>query len=156
MSELDDIAATFGSSEPVYVVTLDNRGDLDFTVKNQYSPKRTDDPVQALLVEGWREWLDKSSGRFMVSVNIEGAYNRIVETVEQVMVNSSALKNPKQSRLYKWLQTPGRYNGPTSEGFIALYRYIMDNGIKENRNNTNPYAKNVIAILELMREKYEV
>ena len=154
MSELDNIAATFGVSEPIFHVRADSRGDLSFDIKTQYKPEKTDDPVQSLLVDNWRESLDKHGRCFKKHVNVEIAYREMVDTVRETMLQCSQLKNPKQSTLYKWLrEIPLVYNGPLSVGFIALYRYIRNEDITDDRS---PHAKNVIAILELMKEKYEV
>jgi len=157
MSELNDIASTLGTSEPIFKITAERDGQLNFKVKQQYVPTKTGDPVQALIVEAWRESLDVYTKRFEKHINIESAYSTIVDTVQKVFVNCSPLKNPKQSTLYKWLNgMPLRYNGPLSPGFIALYRYIVNCNIQGTGNKNNPHAKNVIAILELMKEKYEV
>jgi hypothetical protein len=155
MNELEAIAATFGTSDPVFTVTVD-RDSLGFDVLNKYTPPKTGEPVHDLLVDKWREGLDKRKRRYEAYTDIEGAYRTMVSIVHKVALNSSPLKNPKQSRLFKWLDDhQTRYNDSLSVGYIALYRYIIDKGIKENRDNTNPHAKNVIAILELIREKYE-
>jgi len=156
MTELDDIAAKFGTSEPVFKVSLDSSGKLRFEVKNEYKPQESDDPVYTLIASTFSEHLDKHSKRFEARVDIERAYANIINHIRQVVVNASPLKNPKQSKLYKWLcERDPVYHNPSSAGFIALYRYVVANGIEEIRDDTNPHAKNVIAILELMREKYE-
>ena len=156
MSELDTIAATFGSSEPVFKISAQGSTSLYFDVKNQYVPIETNDPVQKLMAASWHESLNKQKGRFEPRVDIEGTYRKILSAIGSVIVGSSPLKNPKQSRLFKWFNNQSTmYNDTLSVGYIALYRYIIANGIKENRDNANPYAKNVLAILELMREKYE-
>jgi hypothetical protein len=162
VNELESIAATFGSSVPVFKIKATGGGELEFSLKNQYSPHDhiTDDPVQKLLAEQWRESLNKSRGCYDVHISIESAYRTILEIVREAMLNASPLKNPKQSRLYDWLQKHPTssigYNSALSVGFIALYRYIIRYNIVTTRDEDNPHAKNVIAILELMREKYEV
>ena len=156
MTELEQIAATFGVSEPVFKIKVDSRGDLEFDVKSEYRPAPQTDPVAVLVAMQYSEHLNKEKRCFEKTVNIEGAYNRMINSIRQVTMNTLPLKNPKQSKLYKWLcECDPKYHNPTSVGFIALYRYIVSNSILETRDNTNPYAKNVIAVLELMREKHE-
>ena len=157
MNELDTIAASFGTSEPVYKIKVDSRNNLEFIIKNKYMPPKSNDPVERLLAAQWNEYLDKENRRMHRNVNIDSAYSRMLVVIGDVFINCSTLKNPKQSILYKWFNNLDmKYNGPLSVGFIALYRYIVNNGIEKTRDNANPHAKNVIAILELIREKYEV
>src|SRR5208282_3542619 len=100
MNEFDRIAATFRTSEPVFNITVVG-GHLEFTVKNPYKPIKTNDPVQALMVDGWSEYLDMDSRCFKGNANLRNTYNHMFKTVEEVILNCSTLKNPKQSRLYK-------------------------------------------------------
>jgi hypothetical protein len=155
MNELDKIASTFGQSEPVFVITSEDssHSELRFTVKNKYEPSLTDDPLYNLIAGTFSEYLDKGRKRFEGSVSTDRAYASLIQYIRATILNYSPLKNPKQSKLYKWL---GEYNPAykdSSEGFIALYRYIVNSGIGDTRDHTNPHAKNVIAILELMKEK---
>ena len=156
MTELAAIADTFGSSEPIFKVTLDYSGDLKFDVKDKYMAPESYDPVHQVVAGTWHETLDVKGGRHISQVDLDGAQRVIVRTSIEIVVNASTLKNPKQSQLYKWLQEhKPRYHNSSSVGFIALYRYIIANDIADTRDNTNPHAINVIAILELMKEKYE-
>ena len=156
MTELDKIADSFGVSVPVFKITLDGSGDLRFDLKNKYQVPDSEDPVYKLVAETYNESLNKNKRRFERSHDCARAFGGMMSTIRQVTINASPLKNPKQTRLYKWLSEYNSvYHNPSSVGFIALYRYIMNNGIEETRDNTNPHAKNVLAVLELMREKYE-
>ena len=152
MTELDEIVETFGVSEPVFKIVATAYGELEFKVKNEYTPPVGDEPVSTLLATYYRESLDKYNRCFEKAVNVEGAYSNITSTIRQFALNASPLKNPKQSKLYKWLCSRDiTHKNPSAPGFIMLYRYI----ITHNIGTTGPHAKNVIAILELMREKYE-
>lgn len=156
MTRLAEIADRFGVSEPVFKITLDATGDIQYTVKNRYKPHESDDPVERLVAETYTENLDKRAGKFIAHVDLNRAYATITNTVLEIVVDASTLKNPKQSKLYKWLcEREPLYHNPAAEGYIALYRYIVANDIVGTRDNTNPHARNVIAILELMKEKYE-
>jgi hypothetical protein len=156
MSELDDIAATFGVSEPVFTVEIRNR-DLHFNCKKQYTPYiNSNDPINVLVANYYYEHLNAHKGCYEATVSIERVYIDIVTMVRRVAINTSHLKNPKQSKLHKWLCTQYTgYHNEQSAGFIALYRYLMNNNLADCRDKNNPHAKNVIGILEMMREKYE-
>jgi hypothetical protein len=76
-----------------------------------------------------------------------------MRTVRKTYENCSPLKNPKQSKLYKWLYENNiKYYDQSAVVFIMLYRYIITNEV-ENAGSNNAHGKNVIAILELMKEK---
>lgn len=158
MKELDDMAATFGVSEPVFTISVHSgSGDLQFDVKNEYRPAESMDPVYNLMAGTYSERLAKEQRRFEANVDTNMVYDRIVDTIRRVVVNASPLKNPRQSKLYKWLcERDPMYNNPSTVGFIALYRYIIAEHLQDAVDSENPHAKNVLAVLELMREKYEV
>ena len=158
MRELATIADTFGTSEPIFVISLDNSGDLDFKVKNKYvPPKDHDDPVVAAVANVYTETLDKRAQRFISSIDTRKAYGNMIRVIRDIVLNANPLKNPKQSRLFKWLCDGNTMynNSQCSDGFVALYRYICSVDIVHTRSHTDPHAMNVIAILELMRKKYE-
>ena len=88
-------------------------------------------------------------------MNLHGVFHGMVQAIKQLYLNTSPLKNPKQSKTYKWLCDlhTARYDCPSSVGLIGLYRYIMNNGIEDTRDKTNQHAKNVLAVLEVMKDK---
>lgn len=155
MNELDKIASSFGVSDPVFKIKLGSHGDLEFEVKNEYSPPIvTNDPVYAIVRKQWNESLDKGRKCFTKYVDTKTAYRAILDTVKEVYNAKSPLKNPSQSVMYQWL-CKQEYNGPTMPGFIGLYRYIINNQIGDIRDKNDPRVKNVLAVLELMKEKHE-
>jgi hypothetical protein len=161
-NDLNRLASEFSASKPVFKIELKYKATyIEFNLKDKYDPKQdaTDDPVSQLLASHWYENYDRDSRCFTPTVDTQKAYGVIVDKVTEFYVENSELKNPNQSKLYKWLRTqPGNqgYNCPTGDGFIALYRYINNNGLQEKCYGVeNEHVKNVIAILELMRNKYE-
>lgn len=165
MSELDVLATKFGHSEPVYVLnTIDRYDDqgatrMELVLKNPYDPDsetRDLDPVMQLLAGAYSETFNSRTGAFESCIDLKRVYDNILAMCTKVLANVSPLKNPKQSKLYNWMSNyEGKYNDPSAVGFIALYRYIYVNNVVATRNKSDPHAKNFIAILELMREKYE-
>jgi hypothetical protein len=156
---LENIAATFGVSEPIFKAELMYNGDqVEFSLKNPYRPNVQEllDPVAKILAHEYRESLDRRNKCFKHEISFESAYGRISNKMIEFYVEFSPLKNPKQSKLYKWLCTVnGRYNHPSNEGFIALFRYIHGHKLSMIGNKDNGHVKNVLAILEMMKEKYE-
>jgi hypothetical protein len=156
MNELTAIAMTFGVSEPVFTIRPSGR-ELEFTVKNQYQIPPSEDPVYNAVKHHCSERLNVGSRCFFSNVDVRYVWNGMVKTIRETFSNTSPLKNPKQSKLYKWLQdTDALYNNASCQvGFISLYRYVINNGVDGSRDHENQHAKNLIAILELMKEKHE-
>jgi hypothetical protein len=135
------MTADFGHSEPVYEGQVSSDGRyISFILKDPYSPNPSDyeDPVMKVLATHYREstrnpYLGKIV--FKADVNIDRCIDAMTAYIYDFYIQKSPLKNPKQSRLYKWFNTI--YNDRASEGFIHLYRYIVNN------------------VLEMMREKHE-
>ena len=113
MNDIERIVSTFGVSEPIFKIRLNGTDDLTFDVKNQYAPPKTDDPVYELIASRWRENLNKQKRCFEGYVDVEGVYSKMRTVIRVVLLNSSPLKNPKQSKLYHWLEDHRSvYNDP--------------------------------------------
>lgn len=160
MRLLKEVAKQFGVSRAVFECSFSNDEDatsLEFSLKESYKPhvSHFDDPVAKLLATKYSETYDKTLRKFVHSFSYEQIYKEIMKTITLFYVEHTDLKNPKQSRLYKWLDLSytNEMKHPAAEGFIALYRYIYNYGEACNNSMT---VENVLAILELMKEKYEV
>jgi hypothetical protein len=155
MNEIATIADSLGSSKPIFKI-IHKDGDLRFNLKDRYSPPDSTDPVHQLVVSQYSESLDKVGKRYIPNVDTSYVYSIMKEKIQNVVKNCIPLKNPKQSKLYRWLYSgfPG-YHEDASAIVISLYRYIVNNNLVGSTDAANPHAKNVIGILELMREKYE-
>lgn len=150
MKILEEMAKQFSVSEPVFTADLTYSGTcIDFRVKDPYKPNQLvlEDPIAKLIAKRYQETLRGDC--FVQVTHIQSVYNDIIDGIIHFYEMRAPLKNPTQSRLYKWLRSmEDRYNHPSAVGFIGLYRYIT-------RPMTADDVQNVLAILEMMREKYE-
>jgi hypothetical protein len=157
---LEEVAKQFGTSEPIFVATFSggDAEEINFELKNEYRPQPGlfQDPIAKLLASKYQERFDQKLKKFVHYFEFKSIYKtNIVGNIQKFYLEHTDLKNPKQSRLYKWLDTmDNQYNHPASEGFIGLYRYIVDSGGADKCGNAS--IQNVLAILELMKEKYEI
>ena len=158
MSVFRDIAAQFGVSKPIYTGNLDSDGtSIRFELKDQYDPSTElkdegEDPIKSIIAKLYRESYSRSKRKFEHSFTPDDALNIILGDITKTYKEISPLKNPKQSRLFKWLHSVPRgiTNNPSTEGFIGLFRYIRATKLTKG----DSHAANVLAILEMMREKY--
>jgi hypothetical protein len=158
VSTLQNIAAQFSVSKPVFVAELEKDGStVDFIVSSVpvHDTDNIKDPVAKLIADRFRQSFDTTSRQFVQTTHMPSIYSDIVDSISLFYEKHSSLKNPTQSRLYKWLHPMNNQDRHVaSEGFIALYRYIETKGGMYTCGRD--VVGNVLAILEIMREKYEV
>lgn len=155
---LDAIVSGFGCSVPIYKGTLDAEGtSIEFVLKEDYKPEPSTDPVEQLAVDLYRENFKHGEYKFENITQVSSVWHAIMQSLTKASLYYSELKNPRQSKLYKWLQSmDNQYNHPSAEAFVSLYRYASQNNLTDQRALKNsPHAKNLLAIMELMKNKYE-
>ena len=160
-SVFEEIASKFGVSKAIFGVGLDTNDSsrINIYVKNPYSPsidiKADGDPLERLVASVYRERYDNVSMKFEHAFSGDDAYYTIISDMIKTYKEISPLKNPKQSKLFRWLHSVPKSitNNPSAQGFIGLYRYIRTNRTHMRRGSE--HASNVLAILEMMRHKYE-
>jgi sulfur relay (sulfurtransferase) DsrC/TusE family protein len=151
----------FGCSEPVFDAQLsDDQNEVVFVVRNKYKPNDVGvtDPVEQMMIRCYREEFSRSDRRFVKTDYIANVHHEIVKQLREFYAIYSPLKNPSQSRLYRWLyREVDVYNSSLLDGLVYLYRYIKSNENENGRfdgGKENPHVKNALAILEKMKEKY--
>jgi len=159
---LQDIQVKFGVSEPIFNVSLaKDKSEIRIEVQNQYKPptENITDPVEKFMAERYEEHYDRRAKRWVKDDICQNTYRAMVEVVCDTYVTASPLKNPRQSNMYKWLRGDCRqYGHICNDGFIMLYRYIENNRNVAGRfdgGRDNKCLKNLLGILEKMKEKYE-
>ena len=158
---IGEIFAKFGNSKAVFKSKLEGDS-IKFDLIEQYDPATADldhnDIIVKLAVANYRENFDKYE--LYRSANNKTAVMRdIFVSLKKAFESASPLKNPKQSNLWKWFD----YDSITktqerTEAIILLYRYVhanTDRNLVFSGGSSNPHAKNFLAILEKMKEKYE-
>jgi hypothetical protein len=156
--DLAELTRDLKTSKPVYDVRPygPDGTAISFVLKDKYSPDKTNilDPIASLVATYYDETLDIGRRRFVKRIDTKQVYRAIVGNIKDFYKMHATLKKPQTSLLYKWLDDMDtQYNHPSSEGFIALYRYIHNNG--GIKGCTAELISNVFAILELMKGKYE-
>jgi len=160
---VQEIFDRLGQSEPVFDGQLRD-GELIFTLKEQYDPATADvdhsDPIVKLVVGNYNESFDKHGRRYVKNDRaIEQAQRDVHIFIKRALVAAMPLKNPQQSKLYKWFEFGTINTLHKREGLISLYRYVdahFDKRTSRFNNGTDDvHAKNLVAILEKMKEKYE-
>lgn len=150
-----------GNSKAVFIGRK-GEGGIHFDLKERYDPRLEEgDVVANLVAANYSEHFDKHNGRFeKQEACMENAARAMYVGIKKAFVNASPLKNPEQSKLYRWMEYD-KIAGSLArrEGMISLFRYVQANTDGEqfrfNGGSDNIHAKNLVAILEKMKEKYE-
>lgn len=160
------ILSTFRNSEPVFVAKNENRDMTDyvsFDVQNAYHPNDDlppGDPLETIAINLWSESFDRSSFSFKTSDRLQESIRDSLELkIKKAFISASALKNPQQSKLYKFLcgfRCDSLYK---QELYVSLLRYIHPyiepSKVQFHSGSDCPHAKNLVAILEKVKDKYE-
>jgi hypothetical protein len=80
------------------------------------------------------------------------AANSIIVDLLSFLETHQKLKNPRQSRTYKWLAySTNWYETDRFDGLVLVWEYMM----KENAKLTSDHVQNILAIIEAIRSKDE-
>lgn len=116
------------------------------------------DVISELVCRKYNEHFDMANWRFVIHPKdiARNAMTEIKASIAQFISYSLAMKNPKQSNLYKWF----RYSVPETheieEVLIMVYKYLLsfcNEGTMETYNIQ--HRENAIALLTAIMEKYE-
>ncbi len=151
----------FGTSRAVFIGVKNDDGNIEFQATNHYDANSVDldhnDPVVKRMVANYSETFNMQTKKFEKQSFDTIALRDIYNDIKNAFLSASPLKNPRMSKLYKWMyENIERLE--YEEGMIALYRYVSTstgNSFRFKDGPDNPHAKNLVAILEKMREKYE-
>jgi hypothetical protein len=162
-NQLLDMQEKFGTSRPVFLgVKNPHSGEIEFSCSDPYDPVSVDldktDPVVTLMINNYSEQFDPQDKVYTKLDRREGVLRDMHVNLKSALINALPLKNPQQSKLYKWYGSHFEHMVNVQDGFIALYRYVAshtDSKFRFNEDSENPHAKNLVAIIEKMKEKYE-
>ena len=161
---LEKIEEAFSVSKAVFIGAKAEGGDIEFTVKTPYDPMSAKldhtDPVVKRMVESYSENFNRYEGRYNLNSCKDRVWGIILRALSTAYINASPLKNPIQSKTYKWFVNDIDRHGDDRlrEGLLELYRYVITHTTGEFRfynGSDNPHAKNLVAIVEKLRDKYE-
>jgi hypothetical protein len=160
---ISNIVKQFGNSKPIFVGNInENRRTIEFCVKDKYNPINDPNldlktPVEKLAGTCYRESYRRRQRCFQRDNSEDSVYSMVISALCSVLNKYSEYKNAKGSKVYRWIKY-SHVQSQYSDGIVLLYNYLQS-----QRNNSdvfdggknNPHVKNVIAILERMRDKYD-
>lgn len=162
---VEEFTKTLPASKAVFSAELGNQN-LYFHVKNPLvlNPDDYSDPLESLIVKLNSESFSRGPGilpRHTRYCSPGTVLSNIKSTLIKIYERNCGLKNPKLSAVHKFIRNVElRNTSSVINGLVLLYRYA---GINCNDKKMlaggygidEPHIKNIIAILNKMKDKYD-
>lgn len=165
MKQLVDLTKDFKASRAVFRLTKDEDNSSIIFVKlhEHYEPTPEKGNILSELVcRHYDEIFDSHQGQF--TINTEHIANRAMNTINNSMTKflekNLKMRNPRQSKIYKWYYRNLPSNNEFNNVMIMMYKYMRsfcDLNMKAiNIEHINiEHINNTVALLEAIMEKYE-
>lgn len=166
MREIEEAISKLKTNRPIFNVKLSNDYDGDscitFTLTESIDRSvKTGDPILDAVNERYSEYLNARERKFEVAVNASSVYNNVVfQLVRSVYVRNSLLKEPKLSKIYRFLKTLyNTKNKDMSNAMISLYKHLLkvvDDKYAFVDGKDGENAKQFNHIMSKLTERYSV
>lgn len=161
MKRLEEIAQTFSVSRPIFNLTIDeDRRRISLNTDNpvyKYEPEVDQNDILAVLVaEHYSEKFDPGSGEFCIDPDriASDTMEHIRRMMPTFLEKNLEMKNPRQSKIYKWFYRglPNTYD--FNDAIVLLYKYMRSFSDENMRASNTEHLNNAIAVMEAIMEKY--
>lgn len=161
MKRLEEIANTFETSRPVFRLTLERGGGtIDPNVGHpvhRYRPQpKSEDVLEEIVCGHFSESFDVGEGKFCIDPYkiANSAMEEIRNSMPRFLEKNLEMKNPRQSKIYKWFYRglPNTYD--FNESLCLLYKYMRSFSDSDMKASNLEHINNAIAVMEAIMEKY--
>ena len=156
---IDKYIVELGNSRPIFKLNVNfKKDDIYSTLIETYEPQADpNDPISILVCDRYLESLDGNRFRTNCDEIKKGVYRDIKSEMCKFINNFGGFKNAKQSAIFRFM---GAYNTPVllEDGLVYLYRYTKSLGMASGHfpaGTDQKHIDNILAIIELMRSKFE-
>lgn len=157
MREISELVKDLTASEPVVCIRLSSDGSSirGFEPVEEIDLKK-DTALEKLVARKYSQYFDFSTLEFKVDKqNLEqSVMNSIRDSIRQFIEKNVGMRNPRQSKLYRWAYRNMPRNHDFNDTLVMVYKYMCsfctDNMVSLNQEHT----KNTLALLEAIMEKY--
>lgn len=161
MRRLEEIAETFETSRPIFRLTLE-RSDSTINANvshpvHRYRPEpKTDDILEALVCEHFEETFSVDRGEFYIDPYkiAKNAMDEIRNDMTRFLDKNLGMKNPRQSKIYKWFYRGLPNTNDFNDSLVLLYKYMRSFSDSNMKANSTEHLNNAIAVMEAIMEKY--
>jgi hypothetical protein len=161
---LTDMFKKFQTTKSVFIANLEDGGAwIRLQPVKRYDPNTVEldatDPIVKMMIEEYSEIYDKHNRKYVVDETmLFEVLNAMSRRIKKSFLMASPLKKPQNSATFKWLEGFSLKDEGMRDNLMALYRYVFkhtDDRYDFDGSSESPHAKNLVAIIEKMRSKYE-
>lgn len=161
MKRLKDLTEGFEVSRPIFKLTMARDGDTVSANMSNPIHKFTPTPIEGdclseLVCSHHNESFNMMDEKFILD-NHQIA-NRALSTIRHSMTkfleNNLDMRNPRQSKVYRWFYRDLPDNNDFNDALCLLYKYMRSFCSSEMRSGNPEHTKNAIAVMEAIMEKY--
>ena len=162
-SRLDKYTADFKNSEPIFVVRLSSQKDaIKLELINRYKPTSIkNDVLSEIVCENFQENFYIKNTEIGYTSDKTSIVKRAIDSIRKSMIklieNNLPMRNPRQSKLYRWVYRNMPNTIMINDGLILIYQYIRpfcDSDMRITDVKNKPHMDNAIALLGALKEKY--
>lgn len=169
ISDIHEEIQKLGTSKPVFKIKEAADGNyVDFVVKDKYEPEPAKTVIEYMVRSSFSERFNKHDHKFVVETKPDTVYRKASEAIMNIYTQGCPLKNPRLGATHKYLRRNiHNIHSPFASGILSLFSYALENCIRDENKTVditnirfegginNIHLKNIVAILEKIREKYE-
>lgn len=157
MREIQEIVKDLTVSEPIVVIKLssDNSQIRGFDALEDVDLKQ-DTALEKLIARKYNQYFDYTNLEFRIDKGglEQSVMNSIRDSIRQFIEKNVGMRNPRQSKLYRWAYRNMPRTHDFNDTLVMVYKYMCsfctDNMVSLNQEHT----KNTLALLEAMMEKH--
>lgn len=158
MREFIDLISKLKNSKPVFKVALSAKANrIELLLIDKYRPDELgDDPLSMIVREHFYEDWQSEYGRYKTDTDriYQKCKSDVKAAIKEFALYNSEMKNPAQTKLYKWLYRNQPDHGEYNETLLLIYKYLRTFCGSDMRGDTQVNKRNGIALLEALMEKY--
>lgn len=164
MKQVKEIVDKFSVSRPIFKLKVDDDGSDIFAYTSspihQFKPESSPDCVVTEIVnDQYKERFSLRDKSYTIDKR-QIEYNAVSAIRGQIITflyRNLQMKNPSQSKVYKWADRYMPKDTVFDEVILSLYKYLRTICNEEMYAYTGkgPEVNNIIALLEAMQEKYD-
>lgn len=133
MKEIEEAIKSLKPNRPIYSVSINkdsvDRDIIDFCVVNPIDRSTpTEDPILDAVNQRYAEWLNKDERALKVEISPSSVYNNVIyPLVKLVYVRNSPLKEPKLSKIYRFIKNTAynSRNNDITNVMVSLYKHLL-------------------------------
>jgi hypothetical protein len=160
---LEKRTENFRTSKPVFKINISsNEDEIRFELVDKYRPTPIEGDVLSSLVcfnyeESFNPKLSEESFKFSRNSIVAKSISQIRSELTTLIEKNLPMRNPRQSKLYRWAYRNMPNNDSINDGLILIYQYIRpfcDSNMRISEVQNKPHLENTIALLDALREKH--